>query len=67
MLFPDLTIERRGNKMIQITKNEARLVRKLLPGVAIKRTVNKYYVEEHHSVLELLKKPIPGKKESAFC
>ncbi|MBQ8619021.1 MAG: hypothetical protein IJ418_16115 [Clostridia bacterium] len=53
--------------MIQITKNEARLVRKLLPGVAIKRTVNKYYVEEHHSVLELLKKPIPGKKESAFC
>lgn len=40
--------------MIQISKAEARMVRKYLPNLHMKRTVNKYYAEEHPQLLKLL-------------
>lgn len=40
--------------MIQISKSEAKLVRKLFPGVPIKRTVHKFYTEERPSILKAL-------------
>lgn len=53
--------------MIQISKNEARLVRKHLPGVSIKRTVNKYYVEEDQRVIDLIKRFFTSKVVSSYC
>lgn len=46
--------ERREDKMIQISKDEAKLIRNKMPGVPIKRTVNKYYIEERPVVMRLL-------------
>lgn len=63
----DLIIERRGNKMIQISKDEARLVRKHLPGISIKRTVNKFYVEEDQRVIELIKRFSAFKVVNSYC
>lgn len=40
--------------MIQISKDEAKLIRNKMPGVPIKRTVNKYYIEERPVVMRLL-------------
>lgn len=40
--------------MIQISKDEAKLIRKQLPNVPLKRTVHKYYVEESPIVLTLI-------------
>ena len=44
--------------MIQISKDEAKRVRKKLPFVRLKRTVNKYYVEETPRVLMALGRPV---------
>lgn len=47
--------ERKDNDLvIQISKNEALLIRKSFKNVPIKRTVNKYYVESSPKVLRLL-------------
>lgn len=40
--------------MIQITKEEAKLIRENIPGVHIKRTTNKWYTEERPIVLKLI-------------
>lgn len=40
--------------MIQISKDEAKLIRKQMPSVPLKRTVHKYYVEERPAVMKLL-------------
>lgn len=42
--------------MIQITKREAARIREKLPNAHIKRTVNKYYVEDVASVRNELRK-----------
>lgn len=44
--------------MIQITKAEAGYLREKLPGIPIKRTTNKYYVEDNMSVRNALRKMI---------
>lgn len=44
--------------MIQISKDEAKRIRKILPFVRLKRTVNKYYVEETPRVLTVLGRPV---------
>lgn len=53
--------------MIQISKDEARMLRQHFPGVAIKRTVNKYYIEERPRVLEFLKRVAAMKVVSSHC
>lgn len=53
--------------MIQISKDEARLVRKHLPGISIKRTVNKFYVEEDQRVIDLIKRFSASKVVSPYC
>lgn len=40
--------------MIQISKDEAKLIRKQMPSVPLKRTVHKYYVEERPAIMKLL-------------
>ena len=40
--------------MIQISREEARIVRKNLPQLHMMRTVNKYYVEENPALVKLL-------------
>lgn len=46
--------------MIEITKNEATYLRKVIPGVHITRTTHKWYAEEIKSVLTQL----PGNVEA---
>lgn len=41
--------------MTNITKEEARLVRKYFPYVHIRRTTHKYYMEENRNALNFLK------------
>lgn len=41
--------------MITITKKETELIRKYFPYVHIRRTVNKYYMEENRKAMEFLK------------
>lgn len=48
--------------MIQISKDEAKLIRSKMSGVHLKRTVNKYYAEERPAVLKLLGR-VPQRKE----
>lgn len=52
--------------MIQISKSEARMVRKMFPNIHMKRTVNKYYAEERPQLLQFLKRPI-GKDVKRAC
>lgn len=42
--------------MIQITKQEAEMLRKAFPDLSIKRTVSKYYIEESFRVTNFLRK-----------
>ena len=49
--------------MIAITKTEAAAIRKRFPHLHMRRTVNKYFVEENQTVLEFLKS-LCVKKES---
>lgn len=53
--------------MIQISKNEARLIREAFPALHIKRTVNRYYIEERPQVLAFLKRISHSKAVSAHC
>lgn len=41
--------------MINITKEETKLIRKYFPYVHIRRTVHKYYMEENRKAVEFLK------------
>lgn len=41
--------------MVSISKAEAAAVRKRFPHLHLRRTVNKYFVEENQAVLEFLK------------
>lgn len=41
--------------MVNISKAEAKLVRKYFPYVHIKRTVHRYYMEENRKAMEFLK------------
>ena len=52
--------------MIQVTKSEAKKIRETLPGVSIKRTVNKYYVEDIAKVCKLLGRSTP-RQEAIQC
>lgn len=49
--------------MIAISKAEAKLVREQFPWVHMRRTVNKYYMEEDRKVIQMLKRL--GKSEGA--
>ena len=49
--------------MVAITKAEAKIVREQCPWVHLRRTVNKYYMEEDRRVIQLLKQL--GKSEGA--
>lgn len=48
--------------MVAISKTEAAAVRKRFPHLHLRRTVNKYFVEESSAVLEFLK-TLYAKKE----
>lgn len=48
--------------MIQISKDEAKLIRKKMPTIPIRRTVHKYYAEERPAVMKLLGRS-PQRKE----
>lgn len=50
--------------MVSITKSEAMAVRKRFPHLHLRRTVNKYFVEESKAVLDFLKN-LGVKKENA--
>lgn len=41
--------------MIAITKAEAKIVRENFPWVHMRRTVNKYYMEENQRIIKALK------------
>lgn len=41
--------------MINITKEETKLIRKYFPYVHIRRTTHKYYMEENRKAVEFLK------------
>ena len=53
--------------MIQISKNEAKLIRENMPDVPLKRTVNKYYAEERPAVMKLLGRLHPTKDVKRHC
>lgn len=42
--------------MILVSKAEAEAIRKKFPNVHLKRTVNRYYAEEHPAVMKMLRK-----------
>lgn len=44
-------------KMIKISKEQAAIVRKNFPYVHIKRTVNKYYMEEDKEAMNFISQP----------
>ena len=48
--------------MIQISKDEAKLIRKKMPNMPLKRTVHKYYAEERPALLRFLGRA-PQRKE----
>lgn len=48
--------------MIQISKDEAKLIRKKMPNMPLKRTVHKYYAEERPAIMRLLGRA-PQRKE----
>ena len=52
--------------MVQITKEEVAKIRKEFPSIHIKRTVNKYYVEENVNVLAAIGR-LPRKSGGAAC
>lgn len=66
-LSPTLYEERRGTTMIQISKDEAKLIRNKMPGVPIKRTVHKYYAEERPAVMKLLGRTPQRKEVRRYC
>lgn len=41
--------------MLNITSQEAETIRKFFPGVHIRRTVNKYYMEENARAVKFLR------------
>ena len=47
--------------MIQIDRNEADKIRAKYPEIHIRRTANKYYVEENQKVMILLGRCVPRK------
>ena len=47
-------LERKDFEMIIISKHETELIRKYFPYVHIRRTTNKYYMEEHKKAMEFL-------------
>lgn len=47
--------------MVQISKEEAKMVRTYMPDVHMKRTVHKYYAESSPALLRLLRTGSPGK------
>lgn len=53
--------------MIQISKEEAKMIRSKFPHVPIKRTVHKYYAEEHPAVMKLLGRIQQRKGVSRQC
>ena len=59
--------ERRDIAMIQISKDEARLIRNKMPDVPIKRTVHKYYAEERPAVMKLLGRTQQRKEVKRYC
>lgn len=40
--------------MVQITSYEAQAIRKKIPGISIRRTVNKFYMEESRQAMRML-------------
>lgn len=48
--------------MIQISKDEARLIREKMPNAPLKRTVHKYYAEEQPAIMRLIGRA-PQRKE----
>lgn len=40
--------------MIQVSKEEAKLIREKIPNAPLKRTVHKYYAEEQPAILRLI-------------
>lgn len=42
--------------MIQISKDEAKIIREKMPCVPIRRTTHKYYMEEDRRALSLIKR-----------
>ena len=48
--------------MIQIDTKEVQKVRERFPNVHIRRTANKYYVEEAPQVLALLGRGVPARR-----
>lgn len=53
--------------MIQISKNEANIIRKQFPGVSIKKTVHKYYVEENPLVISAIRRLSGSKGVCVNC
>lgn len=49
--------------MIAVTKDEAKIVRDRFPHVHIRRTVNKYYMEENFKAMQFLKRTSDSGKE----
>ena len=41
--------------MVNITKEEVKLMRKFFPHIHIRRTIHKYYMEENRRAVEFLK------------
>lgn len=41
--------------MVEISKNEAKVIREQIPDASIKKTIHKYYAEESPAVLALVK------------
>lgn len=41
--------------MVAISKAEAKIVREQFPWVHLRRTVNKYYMEEDRKIIQMLK------------
>lgn len=44
--------------MVQISKEEAAILRKAMPRIHIKRTVNHYYVEDRPELARILKRGV---------
>lgn len=42
--------------MIQVDKDKVNIIRKVFPHVHIRRTANRYYVEESPKIIALLKR-----------
>lgn len=53
--------------MIQISKDEAKLIRSKMPDMPIKRTVHKYYAEERSAVMKLLGRTPQRKEVRRYC